>query len=173
MILEEDVYKIGKLGKTHALKGEIAFNFDDDVFDEVDIPYLILKIDGIFVPFFINEYRFKNEDTALISFDDLDSAEKVSRLQGVEVYFPREYAKEKEVDVNTWNYFIDFQVIENKNSKSLGKIVAIDEQTINTLLLIEDDKANETIIPAVEEWFISIDHENKVIKINLPEGLLE
>ena len=32
MIREEEVYQIGKLGKTHGVKGEISFLFDDDVF---------------------------------------------------------------------------------------------------------------------------------------------
>ena len=51
MIKEEEVYKIGKLGKTHGVKGEISFLFDDDVFDRVDADYLVLMIDGILVPF--------------------------------------------------------------------------------------------------------------------------
>ena len=53
MIRREDVYKIGKLGKVHGIKGEISFLFDDDVFDRADADYLILDIDGILVPFFI------------------------------------------------------------------------------------------------------------------------
>ena len=57
----EDVYKIGRLGKPHGVKGEISFNFDDDIFDREDADYIILDIDGILVPFFIEEYRFKND----------------------------------------------------------------------------------------------------------------
>jgi len=47
MIREEEVYKIGKLGKTHGVKGEISFLFDDDVFDRVEADYLVLMVDGI------------------------------------------------------------------------------------------------------------------------------
>ena len=36
MIKEEDVYKIGRLGKTHGVRGEISFLFDDDVFDRTN-----------------------------------------------------------------------------------------------------------------------------------------
>ena len=36
MIREDDVYKIGRLGKPHGVKGEITFMFDDDIFDRTD-----------------------------------------------------------------------------------------------------------------------------------------
>ena len=61
MIREEEVFQIGKLGKTHGVKGEISFLFDDDVFDRVDADYLILKIDGILVPFFIERQQRPDE----------------------------------------------------------------------------------------------------------------
>lgn len=51
MIRQEDVYKIGRLGKPHGVKGEVSFQFDDDIFDRVDADYLILEIDGILVRF--------------------------------------------------------------------------------------------------------------------------
>ena len=47
MIKREEVYKIGRLGKAHGIRGEVSFLFDDDVFDRVDADYLILDIDGI------------------------------------------------------------------------------------------------------------------------------
>ena len=47
MIKESEVYRIGRLGKAHGIKGEVSFQFDDDVFDRVDADYLVLDIDGI------------------------------------------------------------------------------------------------------------------------------
>ena len=58
MIRKEEVFKIGKIGKPHGVKGEVGLRFSDDVFDRVDAEYLILDIDGILVPFFMEEYRF-------------------------------------------------------------------------------------------------------------------
>ena len=43
MIKREDVYKIGRLGKAHGVKGEVSFQFDDDIFDTTDADYLILE----------------------------------------------------------------------------------------------------------------------------------
>ncbi|MDY3103734.1 MAG: 16S rRNA processing protein RimM, partial [Prevotella sp.] len=36
MIKEEDVYRIGKIGKPHGVKGELSFHFTDDVFDRTE-----------------------------------------------------------------------------------------------------------------------------------------
>ena len=76
MIRREEVYKIGRLGKTHGVRGEISFLLDDDVFDRTDADYLILDIDGILVPFFIEEYRFKTDSNALMKFDGIDTQER-------------------------------------------------------------------------------------------------
>lgn len=174
MIKDSEVFKIGKLTKTHGVKGEIAFRFDNDIFDRVNCPYLILKIDEILVPFFFEEYRFKGEDTALFKFTDLDSEDKVAKLQGLEVYFPRKYYEDtQDEDLSfSWDYFIGFKV-NDAESGELGTIVSVDTQTINTLFLIEDAEGDETIIPAVEEFIINIDQENKIINLKLPEGLIE
>ena len=56
MIRQDEVYKIGKIGKPHGVKGELTFAFDDDVFDRVDADYLVLLIDGILVPFFFHRH---------------------------------------------------------------------------------------------------------------------
>ena len=63
MIRQEEVYKIGKIGKPHGVKGELTLFFDDDVFDRVDADYLVLLIDGILVPFYFEEWRFKSGET--------------------------------------------------------------------------------------------------------------
>ena len=55
MIKPEEVYRIGRLGKAHGVKGEVSFQFDDDIFDRTDCDYLILEVDGILVPFFIEK----------------------------------------------------------------------------------------------------------------------
>ena len=73
MIKQEDVYRIGRLGKPHGVRGELSFQFEDDIFDRVDADYLILDIDGILVPFFIEEYRFRSNEICLLKLCDIDT----------------------------------------------------------------------------------------------------
>lgn len=171
MIREEEVFKIGKFTKPHGIKGEIAFSFDNDVFDRVDCPYLICKIDGIFVPFFIKEYRFKGAETALITFEDVTSDIQAKRFQGLEVYFPREYFEEDEDAEYTLDYFIGFSVTDQTYG-DLGKIIDIDDATINTLFLLNNEEGEEVIIPASDDFITEIDADKKILYVNLPEGLV-
>ncbi|MDR1090697.1 MAG: ribosome maturation factor RimM [Prevotella sp.] len=172
MIKESEVFKIGKLTKPHGIKGEISFAFENDVFDRVNCPYLICDVDGIFVPFFIGEYRFKGKETALILFEDIDNEDKAKRLAGLDVYFPRKYyEEEEESDIEySWNFFIGFSVVDKMHG-TLGKIEEVDEKTINTLFLIKNG-TEELIIPATEAFIEKIDAKKKIIHINLPEGLI-
>ena len=62
MIRKDEVYKIGILNKPHGVKGEVSFTFTDDVFDRVDCDYLICLMDGILVPFYLEEYRFRSDN---------------------------------------------------------------------------------------------------------------
>ena len=76
MIKPEEVYRIGRLGKPHGVKGEITMQVDDDVFDRVDAEFLVLRVDGILVPFYMEEYHFRTDTTALIKFEDVDTVER-------------------------------------------------------------------------------------------------
>lgn len=91
MIRAEEVYRIGRIGKPHGVKGEVSFMFSDDVFDRVDSDYLILSVDGILVPFFFEEYRFKSGETALVKFCDVDDKSQAQELTGCDVFSQRNF----------------------------------------------------------------------------------
>lgn len=168
MIRREEVYKIGRLGKAHGIKGEISFLFDDDVFDRVDADYLILDIDSILVPFFIEEYRFKTDSNALMKFEGIDSQEQARDLTGCDVFIPRELTDEEEGDIS-WASLVGFDLVDAQTETVVGKIASIDDATINILFELEDGK----LIPASEELITNVDTKQHQIIIQLPEGILE
>ena len=168
MIKENEVYKIGRLGKTHGVRGEISFLLDDDVFDRTDADYLILDIDGILVPFFIEEYRFKSDANAIVKFDGIDTQERARELTGCDVFFPRSLAEGDDGDIS-WSILVGFDILEDDSRKIVGKIAAIDDTTINILFELTNGK----LIPASEELIQQIDTKLHQIEINLPEGILE
>ena len=168
MIRQEDVYKIGRLGKTHGVKGEVSFQFDDDVFDRVDCDYLVLDVDSILVPFFIEEYRFRSDSVALVKFEDIDTQQRAAELTGCDVYFPRVLADSDEGSMS-WAEIVGYSIVDASTGRTVGKIASIDDSTINILFCLEDG----TLIPASEELITDIDQENRIITIDIPEGLLE
>lgn len=172
MIRPEEVYCIGKFTRTHGVQGEMALSFTDDVFDRVDCPYLVCDMDGILVPFFIEEYRFKSNSVALIKFERIDTSEEAAIFTNKEAYFPKDYADQAEDGEYSWQYFIGFTT-EDATHGYLGELVAVDESTINTLFVVERPNGEELLIPAQEEFIEELDHDKRIIKFNLPDGLLE
>ncbi|MBP3286752.1 MAG: 16S rRNA processing protein RimM [Prevotella sp.] len=168
MIRQEEVYKIGRLGKAHGVKGEVSFQFDDDVFDRTDADYLILDIDGILVPFFMEEYRFRSDALALVKFCDVDTQERASELTGSNVYFPRALAEDEE-GMPSLASLIGFDLVEAKNGIRVGTIATIDDSTANLLFELEDGR----LIPASDDLITDINIKERTIKMEIPEGLLE
>lgn len=170
MIRREDVYKIGIFNKPHGIHGELSFTFTDDIFDRVESDYLICLLDGILVPFFIEEYRFRSDSTALVKLEGVDSAERARMFTNVEVYFPVEHAEEAGPGELSWDFFVGFRV-DDVHHGELGEVVEVDNATVNTLFVIEKD-GEELLLPAQEEFIVEIDRMHRVMTVNVPEGLL-
>lgn len=166
MIRKEDCYKIGRIGKAHGVRGELSFLFTDDVFDRADAEYLILEVDGILVPFFMEEYRFRSDSLALVKFCDIDTQQRASELTNCDVWFLRSLTPDDEEP--TLAGLVGFEIVEAGTGKSVGHIAAIDDTTANLLFELEDG----TLIPANDELITDIDTSSKRITMSIPEGLL-
>ena len=171
MIKKEEVYKIGLFNKPHGIHGELQFTFTDDIFDRVDCDYLICLLDGIFVPFLIEEYRFRSDSTALVKLEGIETAERARMFTNVEVYFPVKHAEEAEDGELSWNFFVGFRMEDGRHGE-LGEVVEVDTATVNTLFVVEQEDGEELLIPAQEEFIVEINQEKKLITVELPEGLL-
>ena len=147
------------------------FYFTDDVFDRTDADYLVLQIDGIMVPFFIEEYRFRTDTTAIMKLERIDTAEEARQFTNVEVYFPVKYIDEVAGDIVSWQFFEGFQVTDTHHGP-LGTIVAVDDSTANVLFVIEDEQHREILLPAHEEFIVQLDRKARTITVEAPEGLI-
>lgn len=170
MIKPEEVYRIGRLGKPHGVKGEISFMFDDDDFDRVDADYLVVCVEGILIPFFIEEYRFRSSETALMKFDGIDSQEQARELTNCEVFFP--YALTDSDDGGmTMAQIVGFSIVDSH--QAVGTITSVDDSTENILFEVLTADNRTILIPAVPEFIKDIDEEKRTINMDLPGGLLD
>ncbi|MDF9831456.1 ribosome maturation factor RimM [Parabacteroides sp. PF5-6] len=172
MIKKEEVFKIGQFAKPHGVKGEISLLTTCDLFDEAEEPYVVCEIDGILVPFFVEEYRYKSDNVMLIKLEHVDTEDAAREFVNREVYYPLEGMEEDTlVGDMTWDSFVGYTVKDTREGL-LGRITAIDESTINVLLHI-DYKGNELLFPAAEELIVDVNHAEKEMTVALPDGLLE
>jgi 16S rRNA processing protein RimM len=61
---------------------------------------------------------------------------------------------------------------QDVNHGVLGTIIDIDETTANVLFLVENGQGRQLMLPAQDELITEIDHDNKMITFDLPEGLV-
>ncbi len=169
MIKQEEVYKIGRLGKAHGIKGEVTMQVDDDIFDLTEAEYLVLELDNIMVPFFIEEYFFKSDTQAIIKFEGIDTQERARELANTDVFFPISIMEEYNRNAGGEERALSYPMLVGYMVNDIGRVAYIDNQTENIMFELEDG----TLIPASEELIEDIDIENKQIKMTIPEGLLE
>ena len=167
MLKKEDFTYFGKFLKPHGTKGEITLQSESITLGD-DCDFVACEIDGILVPFFFESTRPKNGDTIIAKIERMNSAEEVAYLTNRSAYIPKEWTEDNEI--LSWGYFKEFKAID-ETAGELGKVVDIDESTINTLFVIENGN-KEILVPVQEEFIVDIDHDNKVITFSLPEGLV-
>jgi 16S rRNA processing protein RimM len=172
MIHHSDVYKIGTITKAHGLRGEVVFNFTDDIFDTVDADYLILEVDGILVPFFIEEYRWRSDGHVLLKLCDIDTQERARELTGCDVFFPHKLAPDNE-DYVSWAQIIGFSLQDSESGKTVGIIRNVDDTTINLLFEVETPEGEEVLIPANNDLIDDIDPAKRTLRMRVPNGLLD
>lgn len=176
MINSDQLIEIGKIQKLHGLNGEMTASITDSVFDDVkNCPYFVCEMDGIFVPFFIKNYRFRTDTTILLTFDGIESQEAALEFCGLTLYFDRKCFTKKEaeqydVEVEEEDSLIGYTIID-RNYGVLGKVIDIDDQTANVLFIVEYNDS-ELMVPAAEDLVEAIDDEEKTIIMNLPQGLI-
>ena len=167
MLKKEDFAYFGKFLKPHGTRGEIGLLSDSMTLGD-DCDFVAADIDGILVPFFFEYTKQKNNDTIIAKIERMESAEQVRFLTNREVYIPREWVEEGEN--LSWGYFRGFTAKESTMG-TLGEIIDVDDSTINTLFVVERD-GEEILIPAQEEFIVEMNHEERYIIFELPEGLI-
>lgn len=172
MIEKEEVLRIGKLHKSHGIKGEIALVLDKPAYADVDAEFYFLEIDGIFVPFLIEEVALVTDTAARVKFADVDDEIQASRLANRNVFVLREHVVSHSDDgVSNWDFFIGYSVLD-QCSGDLGTIESVDSATINILFVVKKGET-EHLIPAAEDFIVEVNSEKKIICMDLPEGLIE
>ena len=73
MIREEEVFKIGQFAKPHGIKGELSLVTNSDVLEDAEDPYIVCEMDGILVPFFVADFRYKTDTVVLVKLEDVNS----------------------------------------------------------------------------------------------------
>ena len=93
---KDKCFYVGKIVKTHGLKGEVTLRIDNEQFDEIEeLNYFLLDLNDILIPYFIENITYRS-NKSFILFQDLKTLEAASQLVGTAVYLPLELLPEKD-----------------------------------------------------------------------------
>ena len=172
MISHKEVFCIGHLGSSHGLKGYIDLHYTDDIFLSDDCDYLVLEIDGLLVPFFVEDWQVRNSELAAVKFEDYDSVEAVHILQNAPVFYPKSAIKAERTELNSWKMLTGFELSDSKAGK-LGIVDDVDDSSANILLSIRTPEGKNIVLPVHPDLLSALDINARTITLELPDGILE
>lgn len=169
---------IGKITKTHGLNGSLRVNIKDryiDDFNATDVVFL--EVSGKPIPFFIDEVKGGNDP--IVKFEDINSLESAKELANKEVMLresdllplaPMEAEEDSDVD-DRYERFKGFTLVD----LALGEIGVIKEvmELPGQFLALVDHQDQEVMIPLHPSLINKADLKNRILEMNLPEGLLD
>ena len=171
MILHSEVFPAGRINKPHGTKGELVFSAKSDLLCNEEVEHLVFEIEGILVPFFIEEIKMGNGNQGRLKLDGIDNENEARMFAGLTFFLPEKFLEQTEATEVELNYFTGFTLFDKKAGK-VGIITNIDQSTENALFIIQNGE-KQTLIPITMDFIIAIDHKKKIISTDLPEGLLE
>lgn len=168
---EEAVFKIGKIGKPHGVKGEVTLLWENDFLELEGVEYLFLNVDGIPVPFFIEGSSTLNNGMTYLKFEDIDTLEQARELTGDEVLFPQKWREDAETVSKEET--LGFTLYDTRSKGEVGTITGIDTSTLNALFEVTGKDGKRILVPASEDFIKAVDRTRHRVDIELPEGLLD
>jgi 16S rRNA processing protein RimM len=163
MITNEQVISIGRLTRTHGKRGELQCLMSNEYWDNADATFLILKLDNIFVPFRVLDWRGKGSDSLIFQLDNITDEQEAQRLIGTEAFMLLSDMNQEDEVMPTWQSLVGYRVMDTDQGE-LGTVDQVDETTINTLITLSDGR----LIPIHEDFIIDINAEDKLLTICLP-----
>lgn len=161
---------IGKIVNFFGIKGEAKVGFDNlNQIKSAKTVYLL--DDESKCELTIKNIRF-HKNYAIVKFDGIDDINDLIGFKGQRIFVLKEEALKKlEKDEYLINDLIGSKVYD-QNDKLIGEVVSISSNATQDLLNIKNPFGKVDLVPFVNEFFPSVDIENKKIIIKPIEGLL-
>ncbi|MEO6630250.1 MAG: ribosome maturation factor RimM [Mucilaginibacter sp.] len=167
----EDCFRIGSILKTKGLKGELHIYVDFDGIEAVKFNTVFIETAGKLVPYFVASIKYLQKNAAYLFLEDVDTIEKAATLAKKDIYLPNKLKpKKKEAEFTLFD-LVGFTAIDDYEGE-LGKITDVQEYPQQILATVTY-KNCEVLFPLNEEIIKGIDVVREIVRVDLPEGLLD
>ena len=170
--MREDLVAIARLSKPRGLRGEIVAdiltNFPER-FENLKL-VLLVRPDGKRAEIEIEKFWFQ-KNRIVFKFANFDSIEAAETLRNCEICIAETEAVELEAD-EFFDWELEGCAVETITGERIGTVKEL-MRTGGTEILVVAGEQKEYLIPFAETICTSVDVENKLIKVDAPEGLLD
>ena len=170
--MNSDLVAVAKIVKSRGLRGELVADVLTDFPGRFELLETVIALfaNGERRELKIEKFWFQ-KGRIVFKFAGFDSIETAETLRGAEICIPESEAVELETDE-----FFDWELenceVETVEGLKLGRVKEL-MRTGGTEILVVEGAEKEYLIPFAETICTEVDVENKLIKIDAPEGLLE
>ncbi|MEP6923559.1 MAG: ribosome maturation factor RimM [Pyrinomonadaceae bacterium] len=171
-----DLVAIAKTVKTRGLRGELAAEVLTDFperFQETKTVTAV-KANGERLELTLASFWFQ-KNRVILKFQDFDSIEAAETLVNCEICVPEEEAVALEED-EFFDWELEGCAVETLDGQMLGRVREV-MRTGGTEVLVVDsstaDGKKDFLIPFALTICVEVDVKNKLIRVDLPEGLLD
>jgi len=165
---EIDLTTVGFIIKTFGFDGTVKLAIDEP-YDEyiTEAKFLFLSVDGYHIPFRIKSIKEKGDWHCKL--DKVDSKEDAQQYVTQPISIESKLIDQDKVQDDP-RLMEGYIVLDNNEQIGILKEVV---QYPNQLMGVVMHKDQEILIPLHEDLIIGIDHEQREISFDLPEGLLD
>ena len=168
---KEECFFLGRVAKTHGIKGEVTIKLDvDDPSAYLDLKYILLEINKVLTPFFV-EHLTLSGDKFFVRIQDVTTVEAASTLTGKEVYLPLELLPKLKGKQFYYHEVKGFVVVDAEKGE-LGPIKDIIEYPTQAIIQVFKD-GKEILIPILDQVIQKVDRRSKKLYVQAPEGLID
>ncbi len=165
---------VGKIVGAHGVKGNLKVHSYAESVSVFKPGSLLLVIHaGKIEKHFAIKWAKPHGKSILLSFKGIEDRNTAKTLVGAELFIERIALPELEEGVYYWVDIIGLSVFTT-DDQYIGHVESIMPTGSNDVYIVKNrtkDDSTEILIPAIESVVLEIDFENKLIRVELPEGL--
>jgi 16S rRNA processing protein RimM len=172
--MEKNLLVIGYTRKPHGLKGEIKLQVTERYLEDLlNVEFVFLNLKGQNMPFFIEDIRVGN--SIIAKFEDVNSPEAALKIASKEMYIRQEDLipddeREMEVEIPTYERCLGYVIFNG--TERIGAIEELIEYPQQEMAVVQYNN-REVLVPLNAAYIQKIDDSEKMILVDLPEGLLD
>lgn len=168
---KEDCYFLGKITRRHGLAGNVIIKLDTDqpeLYNKLES--IFVEINGLLVPFFIERSSWSKLDALNVAFKNSSEA-LVDQSLGKDVYLPLSSLPKLTGNQFYYHEVVGFEILDAEGN-NCGVIRSVNDQTAQNYFVTNLD-GKEVVVPIIKDWILEVDREERIIKMQLPEGLID